>query len=55
MTFEQWLRGIDSILREMWGLTHRDIADRAWYDAWESGWTPHEMVDEIRSEGIDAL
>ena len=55
MTFEQWTRHVDGLLLKVWGVTHRDIADRCWYDEFESGTSPAQMVRDIVAEGIDAL
>ncbi|AKF14253.1 hypothetical protein SEA_LUCHADOR_89 [Mycobacterium phage Luchador] len=55
MTYEQWMRHVDALLMRAWGVTSGDIADRLWYDAWESGESPAQVVRDIISEGIDAL
>lgn len=40
LNFDQWLRLVDRIMGGLVGLTHSDIADWAWYDAWEGGESP---------------
>lgn len=37
MTFERWLAKVDYHITRIVGLTHRDIADWTWYDAWADG------------------
>ncbi|QFG08667.1 hypothetical protein PBI_VANISOA_88 [Mycobacterium phage Vanisoa] len=55
MTFEQWMKHVDGLLLKVWGVTSGDIADRLWYDAWESGETPASYVRDIVREGAAAL
>lgn len=50
MTFEQWLRRVDGAMSVMVGLTHSDIADWNWYDAYESGETPRVAARQALAE-----
>lgn len=55
MTFEMWLRHVDGLLLKVWGVTSRDIADRPWHVAYDSGASPAVVVREIVREGAEAL
>ncbi|AIK67805.1 hypothetical protein AVV38_gp14 [Mycobacterium phage Piro94] len=55
MSFERWLSHVDGMLCKAWGVTTRDIADRCYRDAFESGESPAQVVRDILREGIDAL
>jgi hypothetical protein len=53
--FAHWLKRVDALLLRRLGVTHLDIADRLWRDAFDDGVTPAEIVSEILAEGLDAL
>lgn len=47
MTFEQWLKEVDSILVNAIGLSHRDLRDRLWRDAYEGELSPEEAIEDL--------
>lgn len=53
--FEHWMRLVDALLLKKIGLTHLDIADRCYRDMHDDDMRPIEVVNEILSEGLDAL
>ncbi len=55
MSFEVWLHHVEGLLAKVWGVSHRDIADRPYRDAYEAGDSPAQVVRDIIAEGIDAL
>lgn len=53
--FEAWLNRLDAVLLRHIGLTHRDIADRPYRNAFDDGVPPSEVAIEILEEEIDTL
>ena len=53
-TFDAYMARVDVLIgRVLGGLTHRDIADWRWYDAWAGEVPPREAVAEaLREEGF---
>lgn len=52
-TFEEWLRRVDAEVEAVCGLSHRDLADWNYYDAYESGTSPAEVArDVLEDEGF---
>ena len=54
MTFDAYMARVDNLIgRVLGGLTHRDIADWRWYDAWEGEVPPRAaVVEALREEGF---
>jgi hypothetical protein len=53
MTFEQWMKGVDSALLKISGLTHRDIADQPWRDWFDDEVPPKEAAEmALEDEGF---
>lgn len=46
-TFQQWLEEIDDILAIRIGLSHNDLDDWTYYDAWSDGMSPNEAAQEV--------
>lgn len=46
-TFEQWMREVDSRLSDETGSTSDDLADYLYYDAYDTGMAPGEVVSEV--------
>lgn len=42
--FAFWLRLVDAKMRKAVGVTHRDIGDWQWRDAYDNGYTPFEAA-----------
>jgi len=55
MNFDQWMREVDRILVARCGMDSRDLADKCYADAHESGQTPHEAVIEFFGETIEEM
>ena len=47
MTFEEWIAKVDAILISICGLGHSDLPDMAYWDSWDDGVTPQEMVEDV--------
>ena len=47
MTFEKWIKQVDSILLAGLGLGYRDLRDRLWRDAYDNGQTPQDAVEDL--------
>jgi hypothetical protein len=53
ITFEEWMRLVDSHIARRCGLTSDDLADGSSWDSWNSGMDPEEYADELlASEGF---
>jgi hypothetical protein len=39
-SFEQWMADVDRCLEQKCGLTHEDLPDWGYYDAYDDGMTP---------------
>ena len=51
LTFPRWMDGVDrEIHRRTGGLSHRDLADYAYRDAWADEISERECADEVLSE-----
>jgi hypothetical protein len=50
MTFEEWLAAVDRDLMKLCKLTHRDLADYNYRDAFEDELTPLEAAWEVLVE-----
>ena len=55
MDFETWMRRVDGVIGGLCGLTHRDIADKRWRDAYEDGSSPQEACDDLGCGSIEDL
>ena len=56
MSFEQWIELVDALLIDLFMMDSSDMEDWGWYDAYASGSTPQEAVDDYREEndlGLD--
>lgn len=53
LTFKQWLRSIDDILSDVIGMTHADLRDRLWRDAFDAGLSPEEVIEEFYGSCTD--
>ena len=52
--FHAWLNEVDDILSDVVGLTHECLRDRLWRDAFDSGLTPEEVIEEFYGSSTDA-
>ena len=50
--FETWMREIDKILLSDIGVCHDDLPDQNYYDMWQDGFTPDEVVLEVLLEEL---
>lgn len=50
MTFKEYMREVDLALVQVCGLTHSDLADYAYYDAYEAELEPREVALDVLSE-----
>ena len=44
LTFDEWMKGVDAILLDACGMSHMDLADRDYWNGWDSGTTPNDFV-----------
>jgi hypothetical protein len=52
-SYEEWMAEVDSAIGEACGLSHDDLADAGYWDAWAGGMEPEEMAAEVlASEGF---
>lgn len=52
MTFEQWLREVDTALTSECGLSYLDLPDQPWRDWFDSDMTPQDAAQEcLDNEG----
>ena len=51
--FGEWIRRIDAILDRRLGLSHSDLPDLCYEDAFDAGLSPIDMVEEIRAASIE--
>ena len=53
LTFQDWLRRLDSYLAGKVGLTHHDLADTDMYSAWDDCGSPEDHgSDMLYDEGL---
>jgi hypothetical protein len=54
MTFNEYMDRVDALIgRVLGGMTHRDIADWHWYDAFDSEMSPRlAVIEALREEGF---
>ena len=50
-TFEEWMLKVDRLLIDHIGLDHDDLPDQGYWDAWDSEYTPEEMIAEMIADG----
>ena len=53
MTFTQWLSAVDTELYRRVGLSHDDLEDWLWHDAFEEGCSPKDAVEDFLSEVLE--
>lgn len=46
MTYDQWIAKVDTFFYKEIGLSHDDIEDWRWYDAYDDGYEPEEAAKE---------
>ena len=47
LTMAEWLAAIDALVADLCGMRHADFADAPYWDNWEAGVTPDEMLSVI--------
>jgi Family of unknown function (DUF5419) len=57
LDFDAWMKEIDKLLVSEIGVGHDDLPDQNYYDCYDDGMTPQEVVDEVileelRGEGL---
>lgn len=50
MSFDEWIGKVDAFLIAEIGLSHMDMEDWLWYDAYESGMKPEDEAKEFLYE-----
>lgn len=55
LTFNQWLKAVDSILEDAVGFGHDHLRDCNWRDLFDDGITPKEATEEIISDPWSAI
>lgn len=58
-TFDEWMKAIDSILFDKFGIESEELTDQPYFDLYENEYTPNEAIsilfEEHYSEFIDLL
>lgn len=55
-TFQAWLQRVDKVLMLRHGVTHRDLADWHWRDAFDSQWHHADAATEaLEANGYGSL
>jgi hypothetical protein len=49
------MRRVDNFIGKEWGVTHRDIADWQWYDAYESEMSPRAAAEEAMTYELEGF
>ncbi|AHG23872.1 hypothetical protein CH25_gp14 [Mycobacterium phage EagleEye] len=53
MSFARWLGEVDRFMLGTYGVTHGDIADWLWHDAYDAGQGPRSAAREaIEADGL---
>lgn len=52
MTFESWLKKVDAALLQLCGMTHEDIPDWDYYNAFEDDMTPVRAAKKAITAGM---
>ena len=53
MSFEEWMREIDSCLEALCGLGHMDLPDYMYRDAFDDSLDPAEVAQDVMDNCID--
>lgn len=49
-TFEDFMVEVDGAIADICGLNSNDLADWRYWDAWDAGYTPGEVAEEVLTE-----
>lgn len=50
LTFKQWMKRVDRLLKSALGLSSTDLSDKCWRDMFDDGITPREAASDIISD-----
>lgn len=50
-SFPDWLKRLDQLFVNQFGLPHDHFPDWGWWDAWEAGSSPAEALEEYADSG----
>lgn len=51
ITFTQYMQDVDEALQDYCGLCHRDLPDQCYYDYYEDGVSPEDIIDDMIEAG----
>ena len=53
LTFESWLKKIDSLLDLRWGLSHLDLPDHCYRDSYDNDLRPIDVIEDLEVDCIN--